>query len=71
MTKRPKPKLTPWFDARRHKPARPGWYDYRFGLRRDILRAYWHGRLWTTGLYDIPVFPGDRWRGLAAPSAEG
>lgn len=69
-------KLTPWFDGKQHKPARPGVYQLLCGLRKDIGYQYWDGRFWH-GWHKTPDeaeksrwiacgYENDNWRGLRA-----
>lgn len=40
--------LTPWFDGRLYKPARPGVYMQRLYPGSGIIGfQYWNGRLWS------------------------
>ena len=57
---------TPWFDARAHKPVRPGEYEY-LGLDfvGMVQRWFWCGGHWISeGGFTMKPLRGDRWRGL-------
>ena len=69
--------LTPWFDGKRHKPARPGVYMLRCGRGTFVGFQKWHGTAWspwadsaeTAARYTpnnvaSPPHQHDNWRGL-------
>lgn len=60
--------LTPWFNAKKHKPARVGWYDFYDSLWGNVYRLHWDGKNWsiTEGL-NFEIYVGDKWRGLMEP----
>lgn len=73
------PKLTPWFDGRIHKPARPGVYQQK-SATGWVGYQHWNGKKWSVwcttaaqayaqrGGFASPRHQNDDWRGLAEPS---
>lgn len=70
--------LTPWFDGKLHKPARPGVYMQRSGGGRDIGYQRWDGERWymwcrtaefaaRSPWAALESFQNDNWRGLREP----
>jgi hypothetical protein len=61
-------KLTPWFDAKLHSPARQGWYD----CKECKARHYFKEGLWYRNKKSFRSGPMRirkmHWRGLARPS---
>lgn len=61
-------KLTPWFDAKLHSPAREGWYDCSECGTRHLFKD----GLWYRDKKSLRVGPMSirkmHWRGLARPS---
>ena len=58
-------KLTPWFDAKKHKPVRVGMYEFYDSLRKKTVRARWGGEYWTwDGGWRWSTWVGDKWRGV-------
>lgn len=63
-------KRTRWFTATKHKPVRPGVYEYWDEFWGRLYRARWTGRQWvhiTSRGVELPVCFGDRWRGVEKP----
>ncbi len=62
-------KLTPWFNAKKHSPAREGWYDCKeCNARHYFIDGHWFRdkRSLKTGGY-MSIYK-MHWRGLARPS---
>lgn len=71
-------KLTPWFVATEHKPARVGWYAVtcKHGVFGGTDRLYWSGKQWEFCDGGASTFGGlwktcDSWRGLKSKSGAG
>lgn len=67
-------KRTPWFPARKIKPVREGWYEYRGWQLPPSMRARWNGaffEIWDGATYwHLADSGGDQWRGLTRPAEE-
>ena len=67
---------TPWFPAS-VKPARAGWYEYRW-FSGAMIRRYFDGKHWyargfgpeSAGVV-FCTWPDDQWRGLAQEPKHG
>ena len=59
-------KRTPWFDALKYKPVRPGNYEFYDSVVESVWsNVYWNGKRWPwqhNG--DESLYKGDKWRGL-------
>jgi len=59
---------TPWFDARYHRPARSGWFEYYDAMSGAVRRVYWDRKrqhwCWDENIVLQYGAVGDFWRGL-------
>lgn len=72
-----KPKLTPWFDGTKYKPARVGVYMLKCGgIGTTVGYQRWDGKAWgiwslspsiaaASAHYADERYQNDKWRGLA------
>jgi hypothetical protein len=67
-------KKTPWFNAKKYKPVRNGWYEgvCKYGEFIPGARFYWNGKTWSMkagSKRQVCTFgvSCDSWRGLTEP----